>query len=137
LQVVLDSNEYLFAFGGERKDACRTLLRKIAIGSLAVEVRISRTILREVERNASAEAFKDLWIVLEELGVVPDEDWQVPFELGLKYERMGLKDGDAFIAAYTEWTGAHYLISENRDFLTLKPIPFEVLKAEKFLKRHS
>lgn len=43
---------------------------------------------------------------------------------------------DAFIAAYTEWTGAAYLITKNRDFLTLTALPFKVVRAEAFLKQH-
>jgi len=60
----------------------------------------------------------------------------VPFELGAKYESLGLKPGDAFIAAYTEWTGADYLVTENRDFLALTALPFKIVRAEAFLKHH-
>lgn len=63
------------------------------------------------------------------------EDWEVPFELGAKYESRGLKPGDAFIAAYTEWTGAEYLVTENRDFLSLTALPFKIARAEAFLKK--
>lgn len=55
----------------------------------------------------------------------------------MRYESRGLKPGDAFIAAYTEWSGADYLITENRDFLALTSLPFRVVRAEEFLKRHS
>jgi hypothetical protein len=32
-----------------------------------------------------------------------DENFVVPFETGFKYESIGLKPADAFIAAYAEW----------------------------------
>src|SRR4030043_454060 len=46
-----------------------------------------------------------------------DEDFFVPFELGFKYEAVGLKEADALIAAYTEWVGADALVTANRHFL--------------------
>ncbi|MBI3020645.1 MAG: hypothetical protein HYY59_01405, partial [Candidatus Omnitrophica bacterium] len=52
------------------------------------------------------------------------------------YESLGLKPGDAFIAAYTEWTGADYLVTENRDFLALTALPFKIVRAEALLKHH-
>ena len=59
----------------------------------------------------------------------------MPFELGAKYESMGLKPADAFIAAYAEWVGANVLVTENRHFLTLYlDLPFRILPAEKSLK---
>jgi len=64
-----------------------------------------------------------------------DEDFFVPFELGFKYEAVGLKEADALIAAYTEWVGADALVTENRHFLNKHPhLPFKVLTAEKCLK---
>ena len=64
-----------------------------------------------------------------------DEDFVVPFELGVRYETRGLKAADAFIAAYTEWAGAEFLVTENRHFLTRRSdLPFKVLTAEQTLK---
>ncbi len=134
--IVLDSNEYLFNFGSDSRRSCEELLDLLASDPQKYQVRICRTIIDEVRRNLSASAFKDLWNTLEEFGIKPDEDWEVPFELGAKYEGMGLKRGDAFIAAYTEWTGAKHLITENRDFLALHQLPFAILRSEQFLKQH-
>lgn len=135
--LVLDSNEYIFNFGHDLRKACEDLLELIAANPQDYEVRVCRTIVDEVRRNLSPMAFKDFWHVMEELGVSMDEDWEVPFELGAKYEALGLKEGDAFIAAYAEWTGAECLITENRDFLSLVRLPFKVLRAEKFLAHHA
>ena len=68
------------------------------------------------------------------LGTV-DEDITVPFEIVFKYEAKRLKPADAFIAAYTEWTGADALVTENRHFLVHQgDLSFKVLTAEKCLR---
>jgi uncharacterized protein (DUF2164 family) len=55
-------------------------------------------------------------------------------ELGAKYEKKGLKDADALIAAFTEWVGADVLVTENRHFLNCQAdLLFKVLTAEKYL----
>lgn len=133
--LVLDSNEYLFVFGAEPKSPCEALLARIGSDPERYRVRVSRTILDEVRRNLSSRRFADFWSFLQTAGIEPDEDWAIPFELGAKYESKGLKPGDAFIAAYTEWTGAECLVTENRDFMDLSVVPFQVLRAEAFLKR--
>lgn len=135
MQLVLDSNEYLFTFGAERKPACEALFQTFLDDPARYQIRLSRTILEEVRRNTAPRRFRDFWLFLRALGVSIDEDWEVPFELGVKYETQGLKPGDAFIAAYTEWTGAEYLITENRDFLVLTALPFKIVRAEAFLKQ--
>ena len=132
----MTQTEYLFALGAERKPACKVLLNAILEDPTTYRLRVSRTILEEVRRNTAPQRFRDFWLFLQALGVSVDEDWEVPFELGVKYESKGLKPGDAFIAAYTEWTGAEYLVTENRDFLTLASLSFKVVRAEGFLKQH-
>ena len=136
MQLVLDSNEYLFAFGVERKPSCQILLRHIVSNPKKFRIRVSRTILEEIQRNTAAQPFKDIWVFLRTLGVSVDENWEVPFELGVKYEALGLKPGDAFIAAYADWAGVEFLITENRDFRELHSLPFRVIRAEEFLKEH-
>jgi predicted nucleic acid-binding protein len=135
LLLVLDTNEYLFVFGADPRPACEALLTRISSDRDQYQVRISRAILNEVRRNLSSRRFKDFWSFVSALEIAPDEDWEIPFELGVKYESKGLKPGDAFIAAYTEWTGAEYLITENRDFMDLSAVPFGALRAEAFLRR--
>ncbi|MFH0924241.1 MAG: hypothetical protein V1872_01190 [bacterium] len=90
-------------------------------------------IIEEVRRNLVPEIFKQFVGFIMELTIV-DEDFIVPFELGAKYEAKGIKSADAFIAAYTEWTGADALITENRHFLSRqKNLPFKIFTAENFL----
>lgn len=136
MRLVLDSNEYLFAYGRQRKPACQALLGHIVSNPRRYVLRVSRTILEEVRRNVASRGFKEFWVLLRALGVSIDEDSEVPFEIGAKYQSLGLKPGDAFIAAYTEWTGAEHLVTENRDFLGLARPPFMVVRAEEFLRKY-
>jgi hypothetical protein len=88
----------------------------------------------EVRNNLHASLFTAFIRFMNEFGTI-DEDILVPFEIGVKYEDMGLKSADAFIAAYTEWVGASFLVSENRHFLARKTnLPFKVINATDCLK---
>ena len=131
--LILDSNEYIFALGSVRDPVCVKLLEKIIEHSDEISLRIPRFIVEEVRNNLTAEAFKEFIISINKLTRI-DEDIFVPFEIGAKYESLGLKPADAFIAAYTEWIGADVLVTENRHFLTRKNLPFKVLTAKDTLK---
>jgi hypothetical protein len=134
LLLVLDSNEYIFAFGLFRKPSCEALLIKILDTVPANNIRIPRPIVEEVKRNLVVEAFKEFVEFINALTII-DEEILVPFELGIKYELKGLKSSDAFIAAYVEWVGADALVTENRHFLSRSSdLPFKVLNAESCLK---
>jgi len=53
-----------------------------------------------------------------------------------KYQSRGLKQADSSIAAFVEWVGAKYLISENRHFLKgLNVEEFKILSAKEFLSK--
>lgn len=133
MRLVLDSNEYIFVFGKEKKLSCVTLIGKILANPSAHVVRISRIIVEEVKNNLSAEDFKEFINCIAAFTGI-DEDVFVPFEIGLKYETL-LKPGDAFIAAYAESIGTDILVTENRHFLTHQAnLPFKILNAENCLK---
>ena len=107
-----------------------TLLEKEDVHS----IHIPHLIFEEVRQNLSPEAFGEFNDFINAITVV-DEDYLIPFEIGAKYEKRGLKDADALIAAYTEWVDADVLVSENRHFLTLPiDLPFKILTAKKCLK---
>lgn len=134
MRLVIDSNEYIFAFGPPKDSISHMFLMKLLEAGHAHTVRIPRTIFEEVNRNLSDEAFGEFMNFVNSLTTI-DEDFVVPFELGSKYEFMGLKPADSFIAAYCEWVGADALVSENRHFLGRNPnLPFKVLNAENCLK---
>lgn len=91
-------------------------------------------IVEEIRRNLPGDIFRDVITFIEDFTHV-DEDFLIPFELGSKYELLGLKSADALIAAYTEWVGAECLVTENRHFLTRhKNLPFRVSTAEQCMK---
>ena len=128
---VIDSNEYIFAFGSAKEEKAIALFKVMLNKNHAL--RIPRTIFEEVKRNLYTEAFQQFNIFINDI-VPVDEDVVVPFEIVFKYESTGLKPADAFIAAYTEYVGADFLVSENRHFLTRhSDLPFKVLTAEKCL----
>ena len=134
LRLVIDSNEYIFALGPAKADASLKLLEKLLETSELHTVRIPRTIFEEVKRNLTPQYLRE-FITFINIFTIIDEDFLVPFELGVKYEQMGLKEADALIAAYVEWTGADAMVSENRHFLGHNPnLPFKILNAENCLK---
>ena len=134
MRLILDSNEYIFALGAIRDPDCEKLLEEIAKHSDKMSIRIPRLIVEEIHNNLTSEAFKEFMLFINTLSKI-DEDYEVPFELGAKYEAKGLKTADAFIAAFTEWTGADVLISENRHFLSRQTnLPFKIVNADNCLK---
>ena len=131
--LVLDSNEYILALGAVQDPVCEELLEKILEHSDNISLRIPRLIVEEVRNNLTPEAFKEFISSITKLTKI-DEDIEVPFELGVKYE-VKFKPSDAFIAAYTEWVGADVLVTENRHFLSRHAnLPFKVLNADGCLR---
>ena len=132
IRLVLDTNIWVFAFSEADLPSCTKLLEYVAIAKISVY--IPRTIIREVQNNLRPILFKEFILFVHKTAHI-EEDNIVPFELGMKYEAMGLKPADAFIGSFTEWVGAEVLVSENRHFLTRQPhLPFKVLTADKCLK---
>ena len=134
MHFVLDSNEYLFAFGVAKKPASVVLLDAIVSHPASHTIRVPRLVIDEIRRNLPGDIFREIFALIRSLTEV-DEDFMVPFELGTKYEMAGLKPADAFIAAYSEWVGTDYLVTENRHFLTRrKDLPFRIVTAEQCLQ---
>lgn len=132
--LVLDTNQYLFAFGLLKKSSCESLIDILKDRNSGHIIRIPRLILNEVRSHLSPEAFREFIKFIYNL-TTPDEDNLVPFEIGTKYEILGLKPADAFIAAYAEFTASDILVTENRHFLKKSfNLPFKVLTAEACLK---
>lgn len=132
--LIIDSNEYIIAFGSSKEASPKTLLNTFLDKFPAHTLRIPRMIIEEVKRNITPELFREFIKFISAITAI-DEDFNVPFELGSKYESKGLKPADAFIAAYAEWVGADVLVTENRHFLTLHiDLPFRILSADKCIK---
>ena len=134
MHFVLDANEYIFALGLFKKESCDFLLKHLIDNFPLHSVSICRTIVEEVRDNLTPNDFQN-FIKFINIFTTIDEDFLIPFEIGVKYEAKGFKEADALIAAYTEWVGADALVTENRHFLNQNPdLPFKVLTAEKCLK---
>ncbi len=132
--LILGSNEYIFAFGIVKKPASKILVDIILDTFPTHSIRIPRLIIEEVGRHLTPEKYREFIEFITNLTAI-DEDFVVPFELGVRYEIEGLKPADAFIAGYVEWTGADVLVTENRHFLSHhSDLPFKVLNAEACLK---
>lgn len=133
-KAVLDSNEFIFALRDE-KEFCVDVLKLTGIRFTAL---ISHTIVEEVFlrlKELEGKDFASLIIhIIKNLKLEITDDSQIPLEIVEKYESRGAKKGDALIAAFTEWVGADYLITENRHFLKeIKIDKFKAINAENFI----
>ncbi|OIO79783.1 MAG: hypothetical protein COW11_00795 [Candidatus Omnitrophica bacterium CG12_big_fil_rev_8_21_14_0_65_43_15] len=134
MRFVIDSNEYIFAFGPAEESAARQLIDSLSDNLSLHTILIPRTIFEEVKRNLSKYAFQEFNNFVN-AAITIDEDIVVPFEIVFEYESNGLKPTDAFIAAYAEWRGVDALVTENRHFLSRQAnLPFKILTAESCLK---
>lgn len=134
MRLILDANEYIFSLGLFKKENCEALFKLLIETPSTHSIFICRTIIEEVRANLTLQDFQNFVKVITTFTTI-NEDFFVPFELGAKYESKGLKPADALIAAYTEWTGADALVSENRHFLSRQSdLPFKMLSAERCLK---
>jgi predicted nucleic acid-binding protein len=135
LRIVIDTNEFVFALTGPAASAPLRLLETLVRAAERFEVRIPQTVVTECARNLPTRARPRLFALLNALASI-DPDYVVPFETGERYRAVGMKAGDALIAAYCDWIEADVLLSENRHFLLdyRQHLPFEVLTAEHFLQ---
>jgi len=134
LRYVLDANVYILAFGALPVPKIDELLDVLVSHPDRFELVVGRTILSEIQRNLDEEAMHQCWDLLKAIEAIPVEDWQIPYELGEKYREIGFKPGDASIAALTEWSGAEYLVTENRDFMDRSRLSFRVVRIAEFLR---
>ena len=134
MRLVLDANEYIFGLGFSKKQSCESLLKFLIDNFPLHSICICRTIVEEVRANLTSNDLPN-FIKFINIFTTIEEDFFIPFEIGVRYETKGLKEADALIAAFTEWVGADALVTENRHFLNRHPdLPFKVLTAEKCLK---
>lgn len=134
-KLVLDSNEFIFAFR-EKKELHIHLLDVVE----DLDVLIPSTILEEVFERLKFLEGRDFASrvrnTIANSSIMILESSLIPADPIKKYISKGLKESDASIAAFTEWVQAGYLISENRHFLKLKTNKFKVVDAKRFLKSY-
>lgn len=140
MRLVLDANEYILALGRDRDAVCEQFLAAVEASDHVV--RIERTIVQEVTRHLSGSSLRDFFGALEVLleeGCAIDEDFLVPHHIAQHYQDAGFKEADAHIAAYAHVVEADAVVSENRRHFhaMASHLPFRVMDAEQFLKRHA
>ena len=134
MRLVIDTNEFIAALGVVKNPTSEVLFNLLVESFPKHTIHIPRTIINETRHNLPPIIFDQFIRIIHPI-VTIDEDIMVPFEIGVKYEVLGLKPADAFIAAYTEWVGADALVTENRHFITRQSnLPFKVLTAGDCLK---
>ena len=120
MRIILDTNEYIFGLDdetgktppGKLLDTIRILIEEAG----GFRLLLPEIIRKEVQRNIPEDLAGDFYRFVyssEKIEHYYMED--VPVELFEKYRNKGLKEGDALIAAFTEFIKADYLISENRN----------------------
>jgi hypothetical protein len=95
LHFVLDANEYIFGLGIFRKERCEALMEYFLSNPTLHSISICRTIVAEVRDNLAPKDFQKFMKFINIFSGI-DEDFLVPFELGVRYEIKGLKMADAF-----------------------------------------
>lgn len=81
MQLVLDSNEYIFALGLSRKKSCETLLKHLINNISSHSICTCRTIIEEVRVNLTIKDFHN-FVKFVNIFTNIDEDFFIPFELG-------------------------------------------------------
>ena len=129
--ISLDTN--IFIFG----------LRSIDPYSVAVlknlfqyDARISVQVEKELRNNVSHLELKGFYSLIEPLSSFEIVYRQPEQTVLHDYQKLGLKTGDALIAAFCRDEDIEIFISENRHFLQRLPDqPFEILDSELFCER--
>ncbi len=122
-RISLDTN--VIIFGLRKIDPYATLLLK---NLYRFEVHLTFQVEFELRKNLLSNELHLFYVLMEDMPEIyidyqhPDENI---FEM---YRQLGLKTGDAMIAAYCEEKSIDILVSENRHFLQkLKNRPFIIM----------
>ncbi len=134
MRIVLDSNEFIFAFM-EKKTVCMKILENIDLFEVFMPLLILDEIVERLRILVNKNFASKIRHTVLSLSIHILDISTLPKNLIEKYERKGLRTSDAAIAAFTEYIQADYLLSENRHFLkNLKTTKFRVKNAEQFLE---
>jgi len=133
--LILDSNEYILGFTDPQSDSAALLK---AVKDYVVIV--PAIVVREVTSNLAAMSStlpRMFYGLLSDPAAHMERSYnEPPEELWLKYLDLDLSEEDAFIGAFAEWTGAKFLVPENRHFLRgLNVEAFEVVDALTLLQK--
>jgi len=116
MRIVLDSNEFIFAFM-EKKTVCMKILENIDLFEVFMPLLILDEIVERLRILVNKNFASKIRHTVLSLSIHILDISTLPKNLIEKYERKGLRTSDAAIAAFTEYIQADYLLSENRHFL--------------------
>ncbi len=114
--ISLDTN--IVIFGLRQIDPYASVLLK---NLFRFEVKLSAQVERELQKNLTHSEFRQFYVLL---GDVPTLQivYQYPDEARVHlYRQLGLKTGDAIIAAFCDQEAIDIFVSENRHFLQELP----------------
>lgn len=131
----MDTNEFIFALYAKQNVQAKI----IEVIGKKFECFIPHIIAEEVnaylKRNEGKESASKWKYYLQKSQAKIIFENRIVLELTKKYEKFGLKENDAKIAAITEFVKAQYLVSENRHFLKETNIKeFRIINAKEFAK---
>jgi len=114
----------------------RIIIEELLRGIPEFELFIPEIIRDEVQRNMPRNVLPAFYrFMFSDAGIIYSSIGDIPVELIDKYIELGLKTEDALIAAFADWEGVHFIISENRHFyVELKVEKFITCSAEEFLQ---
>ncbi len=142
MRLILDANEYIFGFDDVNgKPQSIALIDRITTLMNILEdfaIIVPDIIRDEVQRNMPYYLLGKFYrFVASNSKVVYGFLYDVPQSLYNKYRQLGLKEGDATIAAFAEWQKVDFFISENRHiYQELKVEAFITCNAEEFMLWH-
>jgi predicted nucleic acid-binding protein len=129
--ISLDTNVFIFGFRN-LNPASVNILQNL----FQFEVEISFQVERELRKNMTEREFRQFYDLIGPLPTVrviyhPPDD-----QILSHYRELGLKTGDAYIAAFCEQESIDILISENRHFLGQLPQrSFQIVDSQTFCKQ--
>jgi len=141
MRIILDTNEYIFGLDREAEEIApgRVLdvIRILIEESEDFRLLLPEIIRKEVQRNIPGNLEGDFYRLIyssEKIEHYAMSD--VPGKLFEKYwDKKGLKEGDALIAAFAEFVKTDYLVSENRHiYRDLDIREFIAVNAQGFLE---
>ena len=127
--AAFDTNIFVYGVRGTpSRPACsKILFERISEFRLYVP----KEIITELHRNLRPSELRTIYDALDQAKEVTFDYEAPPADLVAHYRTLGVKKGDAVIAAHLHSSGIRWLISENRHFLREIPdLPFTVLSAE-------
>ena len=132
-KVALDTNVWIFAL---RKDPTYAACETLVFDKLhELQVHMPLQIFIELQRNLASSEMRRIVHGLMMARTVTWDYTPARLELVRQWEQRGATKGDAAIAAHLEEAAVGYLISENRDFLTVLPmLPFSILSSEEAVR---